>query len=480
MNSGMWQALSPLLALSGGTVVLMLQIAFHRNPRWSVAITQLSLLLGAGLLLWLWPGSDYQSLLLRVDGYALLLNLLFILAAAVTCWLSPAYIALRSEQSGEFFLLLLLATIGAMILAQAVHVASLLLGLELLGVALYALIAYPDRSLLPLEAAVKYLVLSGAASATLLFGFALAYAGTGQLAFTGLSESLALAGSGAYTLVMAASVMIICGLAFKLSLVPFHMWTPDVYQGAPSPVTGFLATVSKGAVFAVFLRAFLETGAYQFPIILNSLAAIAVASMLVGNLLALRQDNVKRLLAYSSIAHMGYLLIVLLVCSDPANHDLAVEAALFYLVAYTVTTLAAFAVLTWPGYEQYQGPEHTELKHLSGLLWHHPLAGLLMLVAMLSLAGIPLTAGFVGKFYLFSAAVTGPHWLLLGSLVVGSGIGIYYYLRVVYYLLRRDDNHALLPNAGWHESCLAVVLLAAVLGLGIAPQSLIGWIQSIL
>ena len=206
------------------------------------------------------------------------------------------------------------------------------------------MIAYPDRSALPLEAAIKYLVLSGAASATMLFGFALLYALTGSLAFSEMGQQLSQvdANNG---LLLSGSALILAGLGFKLSLVPFHMWTPDVYQGAPSPVTGYLASVSKAAIFLAMLRWMSEVNLFDVEAVLKGTAFIAIVSMLAGNLLALKQNNIKRMLAYSSIAHIGYLLVIITVAGNPDNRTIALEAAYYYLIAYTATTLAAFGTL---------------------------------------------------------------------------------------------------------------------------------------
>ena len=475
------QALLPLIVLTVGAMALMLQIAWARGTGLTAALATLILLVAA------WSCGFAQELaprqvtpLLMADRFAFVLCTLFCLAGAATALLSADYVRQHGDQPEEFFLLLILANMGACVLAYAVHVASLILGLELLSVSLYALIAYPNKSILPLEAAAKYLVLSGAASATALFGFALLYAATGALQFTALGQGLA-ATSASQGLLLAAAVMIFSGLAFKLSLVPFHLWTPDVYDGAPAPVTGFLASVAKGAVFVVLLRLFLDADLFRYRILVEMTALLAIFSMLAGNLLALQQTNIKRILAYSSIAHIGYLMIVFMVCTEAANQALAIESAVYYLVAYIATTIAAFGVLTLICANHKQR-ENIQLQQLSGLFWRQPIVASLMLIALLSLAGIPLTAGFIAKFYLISAAVTGHNWLLLFALVVGSSIGIYYYLRIIYYMTRRPEEHpeAFEAHSSWRGSVMSLVLIAAILLLGVAPQSLMHYLQSIL
>lgn len=481
MSTAAIYALLPLVVLSGGILLIMLQVAFWRNMRGTVALTVLTL---AGAALASTVAVSFAPLqvtpLLLADRLALFFCALFCSAAAITALLSIHFLKQLEDEPEEYFLLLMLSTLGACVLACSVHLASLLLGLELLSIALYALIAYPDKSVLPLEASAKYLVLSGAASATALFGFALLYAATGALSFEGLGEALSTTTSGRGMLLV-ASVMVLTGLGFKLSLVPFHLWTPDVYDGAPAPVTGFLASVSKAAVFVVLLRWFLLADLFRYEILIQCMGLIAILSMLAGNLLALLQTGIKRLLAYSSIAHMGYLVIVFMVASTLANRNLAIEAAVFYLVAYTATTLGAFALLAvLAGGDRKR--ENPELMDISGLLWRRPLLASLMLVSMLSLAGIPLTAGFIAKFYIISAAVSGDHWILLSALVVGSGIGIYYYLRVVYYLTRRPNEHSAdhFAPQGRLVGLLACGLIAGILLLGTLPQPLIVYLRSIL
>ncbi|MFT4823074.1 MAG: NADH-quinone oxidoreductase subunit N [Halioglobus sp.] len=481
MNAADFQALLPVLILAGGATIIMLQIAFQRSIKLTSALTLLTFL-GASVSCF-WAADVAPRMvtpLLKGDHMALLFCGVFTLAGFVTTVFSIDYMEQRGDEPEEYFLLLLLSTMGACILAYSTHLVSLLLGMELLSVALYALIAYPDKSILPLEAAIKYLVLSGAASATMLFGFALLYAVTGTLAFSELGIQLAAAQTSS-TIPLFAAALVLAGLGFKLSLVPFHMWTPDVYEGAPSPVTGFLASVSKAAVFVALLRWFLESNLFQFTIVVEITGLMAILSMVVGNLLALQQDNIKRLLAYSSIAHMGYLIIILMVAGNTENRALATEAAIYYLIAYTVTTLAAFGVLALISAEQ-NDRENVEIHHLGGLMWQHPLLACLMLVALLSLAGIPLTAGFIGKFYILTAAVSGFHWVLVASLVLGSAIGIYYYLRIVFHMTKKpeEQHYQITAPRSWMVRAVSGSLILSILLLGLAPQPLMEYIRSIL
>jgi NADH-quinone oxidoreductase subunit N len=458
-------ALLPLIALAGTVVVAMLAIAFHRDHRLVFVLTAAGILISLALV----PmAADVApkpvTPLLLVDRYALVFTVLAGAAGLVVVCLCRDYFEVRVDQPEELYLLILTALLGAGVLAASRHFAGFFLGLETLSVSLFALIAYPYRDERSLEAGMKYLVLSGVASALLVFGMALVYADTGTLEFAALSTA------PGTLLTIVGMILIVAALGFKLSLVPFHLWTADVYQGAPAPVTALLATVSKGAVFVLLLRFAVAGGLMRAPVLTDVLSLLAAVSMLVGNLLALRQDNVKRLLAYSSIAHMGYLLIVL-VAGGRIGGAFAAEALLFYLAAYFVTTLAAFGVIT------VLSPADREAENLddyAGLFHARPWPAAVFAVALLSLAGIPLTAGFVGKFYLFAAGGQGGLWALLAVLIVGSGLGLYYYVRVVFQMVRMPiilvPESPAIPLAG---NLVLAVLLILLVGLGVYPAGLI-------
>ena len=296
--------------------------------------------------------------LLLVDHVGLLFCTLFALAGAVTAVLSSDYIRHHGDEPEEYFLLLILATLGACVLACANHLASLLLGLELMSVSLYALIAYPNKSILPLEAASKYLVLSGAASATLLFGFALLYAASGTLEFAAMGAALGDTDMGG-ALVMVGGGMVFVGLGFKLSVVPFHLWTPDVYDGAPAPISGYLASVGKAAVFVALLRLFIDADLFRYSRLVELIGLLAILSMIAGNLLALLQTNIKRMLAYSSIAHAGYILVGIAAASEVGTF--AVSAVLYYMAAYTFSNVLAFGSLILMGSKGKEAVSYADL-----------------------------------------------------------------------------------------------------------------------
>lgn len=460
-------ALLPWLLIAGGAVAVMSAIAVRRHH--GAACTVAAAFLAAALVA-LWPAAQATPLdagpLFRIDHYALFFTGLITAATLLTAILAHGYLDRVAVRREEFYLLLLLAALGAAALTAADHLASLFLALETTSIALYGLIGYRRDGRVAIEAALKYLVLVGVATGLLAFGIALLYAATGELDFAALG---AITGADVHldhVTIVGGILLVILGLALKLSLVPFHFWTPDVYQGAPAPVTGFLATVSKAAALAVLLRYLAGAGVHQQIVAMEILLWIAVASMLVGNWLALLQEDLKRLLAYSSIAHMGYVLIPLL-----AGTPFGIEAAAGYIAAYVAVTLGAFAVMTVlataPG-----APEPSAIEEYAGLFWRRPGLAAALTLMLLALAGIPLTAGFIAKFYAVAAGVEGRLWLPTLVLVAGSAIGLYYYLRVVI-VMARSEPAPLPAGRPAKAGLLAVaVIAAAVLYIGVYPAPL--------
>ena len=478
MQAGDLIPLLPLIVLTGASVWVMMAIGVRRHYRFALASTVIGLLLAGLLAHHLMAGPDPATMpLLTMDGYAQFFTVLICALAIGVCLLAHNYWSEFDDQREEFFLLLLLATLGAVVLVGANHFASLLLGLETLSMSLYGMLAYPVQSRRqsgdrPLEATVKYLILSAVSTAMILFGVALIYAETGSLFFAGLATLPA--GPGiAYSVI--ALLLLAAGIAFKLSLFPFHIWTPDVYEGAPAPATAFLATIGKIAVAVVLLRLVVETRALGIAPVVIVYSLLALLSIIAGNLLALLQDNLKRILAYSSIAHMGYLLIAI-IGGFYAVGPVSIEAVTFYLVAYAVMTLGAFGVVT------LLSSDREELDHIAGyqgLFWRQPWLAAAFTGMLLSLAGIPLTVGFIGKFYLVLAGVESGLWLLLAALVIGSGIGLYYYLRIVYRMLLPAPEDAPPLREGSAGFGVVMALFALLLVFGVYPASLMSLIEAI-
>lgn len=471
-------ALLPLVVTSVTVLVVMLAVAAKRNH----ALTFILSVIGLNLaLLSLIPAMGVAPIqvtpLLLVDSFAGYYMAL-VLASTLACvTLIHAYLGAESGKGypgnrEEMYLLILLSAAGGLVLVSAQNLAGLFIGLELLSVPTYGMIGYAFFNKRSLEAGIKYMVLSAAGSAFLLFGMALLYAESGSLAFTEIGASLA---NGSSLIVEIGIGMMLIGLAFKLSLVPFHLWTPDVYEGAPAPVAAFLATASKIAVFAVLLRLYQISPATAGGWLNELLTLLAVASILFGNLLALLQNNLKRLLGYSSIAHFGYLLVALV-----ASKGLAVEAIGVYLATYVLTSLGAFGVITLMS-TPYSGRDADALYEYRGLFWRRPYLTAVLTVMMLSLAGIPLTAGFIGKFYVIAAGVEAQLWWLLGAMVLGSAIGVFYYLRVMVTLFMREPNlHRHDAPFDWGQRAGGIMLLVVALlafFLGVYPQPLLELVQ---
>ncbi len=433
MKAGDLLTISPLIALTLTAIVVMLVAAFRRSHALALGITLAGLAATFGTL-FVSASRDARLVtpLVSMDAYTLFFIGLLVAAAAAVAVISWGYLERLPLHPEEYYVLLLTATLGGAALVASTHFASFFLGLEILSVSLYALIAYPVHRAEAVEAAVKYLVLAGATSAFLVFGMALVYAEAGTMTAAGVAELVAGLGS-ADPVVTIGVVMILVGVGFKLAVVPFHMWTPDVYQGAPAPVTAYVATVSKGAVFALLLRFMLPVSADTSSTLFLALAAIAVASMVAGNVLALRQDNVKRILAYSSIAHLGYLLVAFLATGERAG-----VAVGFYLVAYFATSLVAFGVVTVLSSEDRDADL---LPDYRGLGARRPALAAVFAVSLFSLAGMPLTMGFIGKFTIFTAGAGSELWALVIVLALTSTIGLYYYTRliVVMYVRRPEE-----------------------------------------
>jgi NADH-quinone oxidoreductase subunit N len=478
MNASDLVALSPLIVLSTAAMVVMLSIAIRRDHRLAALVAFLGLAAALASVRFAAEVSPRRVTgLLLIDGFALFYSGVLLLSTAAVLLLAFAYVKRQREHKEEFYCLMLLATSGALVLVSSCHLVSLFLGIEILSVSLYALIAYLRLRPLPLEAGMKYLVLAATSSAFLLFGMALLYADTGSMELSSLARLYMAAPGGALGIAgWAGTILMLTGIGFKLAVVPFHLWTPDVYQGAPLPVTAFVATVSKGSVFALLLRWFHGSDPIAGTPVSWAFVTMAIASMLIGNLLALQQENVKRLLAYSSIAHMGYLLVAFL-----AAGTMGIQAATYYLLAYLVTMLGAFGVMTVLSAGE---EEDCELSDYRGLFWQRPVISAIFAATLLSLAGIPLTAGFLGKFYVVAAGASSALWLLIFVLIISSTIGVYYYLRVIVALFsmpaddaRREELARLSVPPEASFSLMALVILLFVLGL--YPTPLLDLIRNI-
>jgi NADH-quinone oxidoreductase subunit N len=456
-------ACAPLALVALTAVVELLLISFHRGERAAAIVAAVGLVLAGAMVA---AANAYTpttiSALLVVDRYALFYIALVLIAGLGTVALSYRYFS----GSDELYVLVLLGTLGAAVLAASVHFASFFLGLEIISVSLNALIGYRAVERRGIEAALKYLVLAGVSAAFLLFGMALIYAELGTLEFARMAELIQAGAEARPAIWLIGVALIVTGVGFKLALVPFHLWTPDVYQGAPAPVAAFVATASKSAVVAVLLRFVVEVHGAAFPSLVLTISLIAGFSMFFGNLLALLQSNVKRILGYSSIAHLGYLLVAV-----TAGGELATEAVGYYLATYVVTMLAAFGVVAaLSGTRE----EAERLEDYQGLFWRRPWLAAIFSAALLSLSAIPVTGGFVGKFYIVAAGAASSRWALLVVLAVNSAIGLFYYLRIIVAMYSTPAQapaaRAPIPLA---SSIALASLVAGLLWLGLYPTPIV-------
>ncbi|WP_416306929.1 NADH-quinone oxidoreductase subunit N [Neptunicella sp. SCSIO 80796] len=464
----------PVLVLSLGIIVLMLQTAWRRNAVLAQSLAILSLFGSFVALIWQFPvGNQAITILFEYEPVGGFFSILLLMVSLSVALLQGAYMGRDSrEVSEEFYLLLLLSCLGGMLLVMAKHAASVVLGIELMSLSMLAMLAYNRERSLALEGAIKYLLLSGAATSLLLLGLAFLYATSGSLLLSEIMQSpmSLLAKSG--------FVLLIAGLAFKLSLVPLHFWTPDVYQGAPVNSTLLLTSLSKTAVFALLIKLILIIPPEFEADLIRMLSWMAIASMLLGNWLALQQQSIKRLMAYSAIAHMGYVLVAGIIAMG-IDHSLVLEGASYYLLAYLVASILIFSVLTMLSRLDDQR-DLDNLSQLQGLFWQHPWLATIMALAFFSLAGMPITIGFIGKFYLLTLAIKLSAWWLVSAMLIGSAVGLYYYLRVIFSLFAPASNDIPdVPKAFASKIWLSVIA-ASLLVLGLMPGLLGNELRAIL
>jgi len=475
MHADLMALLPEIVLALCGMVLLLLGLGTGRRQHAvlgaaavaSLAVTALALVLAAGATE---ASGRFFSGMFCLDHFAIFFKALFLLAATLAVLLSLHYLKDNDYRPGEYHALVLFATTGMMVMASGLNLATIYVGLELMAMSTYVLAGYFRREVKSHEAAAKYLILGALSSGILLYGLSLLYGATGTLDLAALARSLH-EGKPAATAVLGMA-LVACGFLFKVSAVPFHVWTPDVYEGAPTPITAFLSVGPKAAAFAMFLRVFL--GGFwplgeQWQWLIGGAAALTVVW---GNIAALTQDNVKRMLAYSSIAHAGYALLGLL-AQSPAG----VRSVLFYMLVYTVTNLGAFAFVVLLESRGYAGET---IQDYAGLAGKHPVAAFGMLVFMLSLGGIPPTAGFMGKLYLFAAAVQAGYVWLVVLAVLMSAVSLYYYFRIVLQMYLRDGadaQPAALVAAPWVERVIWICAIA-VLVIGLAPSPFLSAVRT--
>ncbi|MDP8255717.1 MAG: NADH-quinone oxidoreductase subunit N [Candidatus Alcyoniella australis] len=472
-----WIAVAPhLLVLVTMTVVLLSIIALAHKPRREQAELA-AMLTSAGLaatlvllvLVWDRAGIEAFGRCVALDHYGLLLSFLLVGATLLVSLISPRYLELERIESGEYYFLLLSALFGAICMVATNDLLIIFLGLEIMSISIYVLAGLLQRQRRSGEAALKYFLLGAFATAFLLYGMALLYGQGGSTHLREIARSMP-----RETIVGTAGIgLLIVGLGFKIAAVPFHMWTPDVYDGAPTPVTGLMAAVVKIAAFAALLRVIGELlGPFPAPVHnvwVYTLTALAVITMTYGNVVALVQRNIKRMLAYSSIAHAGYMLVGLAALFTNPNDGAG--SLLYYLTAYTLMNIGAFAVVIVVSGRNEQS---FDIEGYAGLAARRPGVALAMAVCLFSLAGIPPLAGFFGKYYLFIAAMRSGLVGLVIVAVLNSALSVYFYIRIVYLMYMREPVAEQPPtNRHWGLSLALGLCAVAVLLLGLFPNSLL-------
>ena len=467
MTSKDFLCLAPFLILATAPVVIMIVVSILRNYNIVFGFSVLSLLAAFSSIFFIFPSVPHNiEPLFIIDAYSLFFLGIIIVSALFVILLSYDYIKQLSGVREEYYIVLFTSTLGAALLAVANHFVIFFLGIEMLSISLYILIAFQRSKSNSIEAGIKYLILASVSSAFLLFGMALIYTASGKMQFTEIVKSLG-AGSQLSPIVLSGFGMMMVGIGFKLALVPFHMWAPDVYQGAPAPVSAYVATVSKGAVMAILIRFFFNLKGFDNQYLFISISGIAILSMFVGNILAIRQKNIKRLLGYSSIANMGYLIIILLTGSNKG-----IQASVFYLISYFFTTIAAFGVIALLSTNEYEAEKIEDFK---GLFWKRPGIAIVFTLSLLSLAGIPLTAGFIAKFYVILEGMNAGLMVLIISMIINSVIGLYYYLRIITMLFTAASDTEL-PELSIAGNITLVMAGISILVLGVYP----GWLIDII
>jgi NADH-quinone oxidoreductase subunit N len=476
-----------------GVVIMMVDAFSPRGQRWITGVLSLVSLIAAGVAsIWLavaWPGarSAFNGMIV-LDELRLSFTLIFLLVSILTILIAMVWIDIEKLPAGEFHALLLFATCGMMLMASGGDLVIVFLGLEILSIATYVLAGFRRTDVRSNESSLKYFILGSFASAFLLYGIALVYGGTATETLPGTTNITTIAARLDHSLypplILTGAAMMLIGFGFKVATVPFHVWTPDVYEGAPTPITAFMAAGPKAAGFASFMRVFLfafpiataatSTAGYAHKSWIGALAIMAALTMSVGNIVAIVQDNVKRMLAYSSIAHAGYALVGFVAAgaaTDPLQRSATLTAVAFYLLTYSVMNMGAFAIVTLMA---RGGDRNTRVDDYNGIGFSSPVLAFSLSIFLLSLLGMPLTAGFMGKIMVFSAALReGYVWLVVIG-VLNSAVSAYYYLRLIIVMFFRERTSPYVaPRVPVSVAIALVITVAGVLYLGLFPGRVI-------
>ena len=471
--------LSPLFVLAGGgCLALIMGVLSKGVGKLEYAINIVIHLVVLWLVIDLWNFAAWPVLggMVLVDQFALFFTAVIVVCSLATVLTSNGYLRRFGIDRSEYYAMLYFASAGMFVLVSAYNLISVFLGIELMSLAIYIMVGFRRRDFFANEAAMKYFLLGAFAIAFFLYGMALIYGLTDTLNLKGIVIQAMERGIATSPPFLLAIGLLLVGFVFKVSAVPFHMWVPDVYQGAPSPVTGYMATAVKAASFAAFLRLFYTSFMPERAHWVGIIVVFAVLTMTIGNIVALVQRNIKRMMAYSSIAHAGYILVGMAAIS--VDNTKAASSMMYYLLVYAFMTIGAFALIS--ALEKRGGTRGLEVSDYAGLGLRRPFLGLAMATFMLSLAGIPPTAGFFAKYYIFSAAIEKGLVTLVVIGVLNSALSLYYYLRVVVVMYMRKADQELPIHADLGTKVVLFVSLLAVIWLGIGPSGVIPGIDSIL
>lgn len=463
-------AILPQIILTGGACLVLLLGAFVPGSRRSLAyLTAIVCLAALVSTLRLWSANESVfGGMLTINVYSNAFNLIILLSAFLVCLIT--HDGVTPSKTGEFFSILLIATLGMLVMASSQHLMVIFLGLEILSIALYVLIGMNRARTHALEASLKYFLLGAFASGFFLYGISLTYGATGSMDLVVIAQYLSVNILLGDPLMLGGVALLFIGFGFKVALVPFHMWSPDVYQGSPAPVTAFLATAPKAAAFSAFARVFVDTLSPLYMDWSDIVYWICILTMVMGNLLALIQQDIKRMLAFSSIAHAGYILMAILAgpLLKETNPSLTSASIIFYVLVYSLMNLTAFAVIY-----VFESRERRNLKidQLAGFGQKYPLLSMAMTISMLSLAGIPLTGGFIGKLQIFSAALDAGYVTLTIVAVATALVSVYYYLNVLVKMYFSEAEETLEDVPVTRSTAFAIVLSSAgIILLGVIPS----------
>jgi len=466
LGDGWLQALLPELILCVGGMLLILIDAFAPKARGVLSALAIIIFVATSWAERIIQGGTFFGGSYQISELTQLFDMTFLLAAILATLFAGDYLQREGIDTGEFYALLMWGTVGLMMMAKGLDLLIVILGLELVSICIFILVGFHRRLVIANEASLKYFLMGAFATGFILYGTALFYGATQSTNFTVMAQWFAANGSSPTPLLTVAFVLLMAGLGFKLALAPFHGWAPDVYQGAPSPVAGWLSVAPKAATLIALARIFTAMGP-MLPHVswMKMVAALSVLSMIVGNAVAIVQRDLKRMLAYSGIAHVGYMMVAMLTMRDES-----VAAVAVYTMVYALMNIGAFGVVSLLAKNQ-NDPQ--TLDDIAGLFWRRPFYGFAMTVCMFSLSGLPPTAGFMSKFYIFKTAIESGHTTVALIGIITSIVSVYYYLRVVYFVFMKEASEATPATIGgvFATGALAIAVIG-IIGFGLFPAPL--------